>query len=233
MFVQDEHLQMMRGHRALAADTPPIRLFRSKYLEFFTHTPVIVVPLFWGPIALLYALKGYQVWPSATPWWWFLAALALGCLLLWTLVEYVIHRFLFHCRPRTRWQEELLFLFHGIHHVQPHAPTRLVMPLSVSIPLGALFIGIFQRTCGWVGHPYLSYPALAGFALGYISYDVLHYGVHHWQVRAPWFKRLKRHHMEHHFKTPDQRFGVTSDRWDRLFGTLPPRPGTQPGNKGA
>jgi sterol desaturase/sphingolipid hydroxylase (fatty acid hydroxylase superfamily) len=32
-------------------------------------------------------------------------------------------------------------------------------------------------------------------------------------------KFLKRHHMEHHFKTPDARFGVSTSFWDQVFRT--------------
>jgi sterol desaturase/sphingolipid hydroxylase (fatty acid hydroxylase superfamily) len=31
----------------------------------------------------------------------------------------------------------------------------------------------------------------------------------------------KRYHMQHHYKTPDERFGVSSPLWDMVFGTKP------------
>jgi sterol desaturase/sphingolipid hydroxylase (fatty acid hydroxylase superfamily) len=34
-------------------------------------------------------------------------------------------------------------------------------------------------------------------------------------------KYLKRHHMMHHFKTPQARYGVSSPVWDVVFGTKP------------
>jgi hypothetical protein len=60
-------------------------------------------------------------------------------LILWTLIEYGVHRFVFHFKPRNAWQERISFLFHGVHHAQPMAKSRLVMPPAVSIPLALLF----------------------------------------------------------------------------------------------
>jgi sterol desaturase/sphingolipid hydroxylase (fatty acid hydroxylase superfamily) len=36
-----------------------------------------------------------------------------------------------------------------------------------------------------------------------------------------WVSQSKRYHMQHHYKTPDQRFGVSSPLWDMVFGTKP------------
>jgi dihydroceramide fatty acyl 2-hydroxylase len=46
-----------------------------------------------------------------------------------------------------------------------------------------------------------------------------HYATHHWPMRSGIAKFLKRHHMAHHYKSPDSRFGVSSPIWDFVFGT--------------
>ncbi|MCC7353073.1 MAG: sterol desaturase family protein, partial [Anaerolineae bacterium] len=61
----------------------------------------------------------------------------------------------------------------------------------------------------------------AGFGAGYVMYDMLHYATHHLPMRWGILKYLKRHHMQHHFKSPEQRFGVTMPLWDIVFGTMP------------
>jgi sterol desaturase/sphingolipid hydroxylase (fatty acid hydroxylase superfamily) len=48
-----------------------------------------------------------------------------------------------------------------------------------------------------------------------------HYATHHFPMRRGILKFLKRYHMQHHYKTPDQRFGVSSPLWDVVFGTFP------------
>lgn len=221
MLIPDEYLQQVREKHSLPADSAPVRLFRSEFMERFTHTPVHWVPLVWVPLALLFALKGLMIWPASSSWWLFPGMLLLGSLVVWTLVEYGVHRLVFHSRIRWRWQEEFLFLLHGVHHLQPHTKTRLVLPLTVSVPIGGLIMAGFQAVFTWLGQPHLAYPFMAGFSLGYVTYDVLHYTLHHVPVKHPWLKRLKRHHLEHHFKAPETRFGVTNEFWDHAFGTHP------------
>ena len=36
---------------------------------------------------------------------------------------------------------------------------------------------------------------------------------------AGFWKKLKKHHMLHHYAEPDRGYGVSSDFWDRIFGS--------------
>jgi sterol desaturase/sphingolipid hydroxylase (fatty acid hydroxylase superfamily) len=210
------------SHIEINHDKEPVRLFQSDFLEFFTHIHPVVVPIIWVPVILIFLggaildrLGGKGSWIS----------IPLGFLLglfLWTLAEYTIHRFVFHFRPRTPWQEKVMFLFHGVHHYQPKSKTRLVMPPAASIPLALLFYGLFYLVLGVVlGIPHWMGPTFAGFLSGYLAYDMLHYATHHIPMRSGIWKALKRHHLRHHYKTPDQRYGVSSPLWDLVFGTFP------------
>ncbi len=64
-------------------------------------------------------------------------------------------------------------------------------------------------------------PVFSGFILGYLVYDMLHYATHHLPMQGRVMKYLKRYHMLHHFKTPEQRYGVSSPLWDFVFRTDP------------
>jgi sterol desaturase/sphingolipid hydroxylase (fatty acid hydroxylase superfamily) len=78
--------------------------------------------------------------------------------------------------------------------------------------------------CTWPGVRFIEWvrPLLPGFLLGYLAYDLIHYVTHHFPMRKGRILRfLKRHHMLHHYKTPDQRFGVSSPFWDWVYGTWP------------
>lgn len=204
-------------------DEEPVRLFKSDFLEFFTHIHPVVVLLIWVPVVVLFlaaAILEYRA-GEVTGWAYIPLGFLLG-LFLWTLTEYTLHRFVFHFRPRTEWQKKLSFLFHGVHHYQPQCKTRLVMPPAASIPLALLFFGGFYLILGvllgassWVA------PTFAGFIAGYVGYDMIHYATHHVPMRRGVWKALKRHHMRHHYKTPDQRYGVSSPLWDVVFRTLP------------
>jgi sterol desaturase/sphingolipid hydroxylase (fatty acid hydroxylase superfamily) len=209
-------------HIAINRSEEPIRLFKSDFLEFFTHIHPAVVLIIWAPVVVYFLVsavvgRASGVSPVSIPMG-FLAGL-----FVWTFAEYTLHRFVFHYPPRTPWQERVTFLFHGIHHAQPQCKTRLVMPPVVSIPLALLFYGASYLVLGIVLRaPHWIAPVFAGLVAGYLIYDMLHYTTHHLPMHGRYLKFLKRYHMLHHFKTPDQRFGVSSPLWDRVFGTMPP-----------
>lgn len=200
-------------------DPKPIRLFKSDWLEFFTHISPITVLAFWLPVAALFMVYAVTTAPRSS----FPAFIPLGFLLglfLWTLAEYTLHRFLFHHKPTSPAQERIFFLFHGIHHAQPQVKTRLVLPLPLSIPLAALFCGFFYVILAVVLKiPQWVAPLMSGFLLGYLTYDLTHYATHHFPMRSGYAKYLKRYHMQHHYKDPNTRFGVSSPAWDWVFRT--------------
>jgi len=199
-------------------DPTPVRLFKSDFLEFFTHISPVTIVVIWVPVI------GWLLWStisklSTASWWVIPAGLVIG-LFLWTLSEYTLHRFLFHFKPHGPFQERLSFLFHGVHHYQPQAKTRLVMPIALSIPLASLFFLAFWLIVGkafnaplWVG------PLFAGFLIGYLVYDLIHYATHHFAMRTGYWKFIKRYHMAHHYKNPAALFGVSNPLWDYVFKT--------------
>jgi len=206
------------SHTTINHSDVPIRLFKSDFLEFFSHIHPAVIVIIWTPIMFLFLALAIL---ARTSWWTILLGFLIG-LFLWTLTEYNLHRFVFHFRARNQWQERILFLFHGVHHAQPQCRTRLVMPPAVSIPLALIFYGLFYLIIGkvlsastWID------PIFSGFLAGYLIYDLTHYATHHFPMRSGFLKFLKRYHMQHHYKTPDKRFGVSSPLWDIVYGTLP------------
>jgi sterol desaturase/sphingolipid hydroxylase (fatty acid hydroxylase superfamily) len=200
-------------------ETEPIRLFKSDFLEFFTHiSPATIIGL-WVPLVVL--LLVYATLTGTGPA--FPVYIPLGFVLglfLWTFAEYTLHRFLFHHKPTSPRQERIFFLFHGIHHAQPQVKTRLVMPFPVSIPLALVFVGLFYLILGvLLKAPQWVAPLTAGFLVGYLVYDLTHYATHHFPMRSGYAKYLKRYHMQHHYKDPGTRFGVSSPLWDWVFRT--------------
>ena len=138
-----------------------------------------------------------------------------GGLFSWTLTEYVLHRFIFHYKPDTNWGKKLHFIFHGIHHDFPNDALRLVMPLSVSIPLALFFYFLFRVVLPF---DYL-YGFFAAFLVGYLFYDISHYAIHHANFKSALWKKLKQHHMLHHYTNSSKGFGVSSALWDKIFGS--------------
>jgi len=208
-------------HYTISHDPEPIRLFKSDFLEFFTHISPVTVVVVWLPVIAYFLSRAL----SSQGDFHLGALLILGFLLglfLWTLTEYLLHRFVFHYPPHGAMQERIVFLFHGIHHAQPQCKTRLVMPPVVSIPLALILYGLLVLVVGEILGLYGWVDILmAGLLTGYLIYDLTHYATHHFPMRKGVLKFLKRYHMQHHYRTPDQRFGVSSPLWDWVFRTMP------------
>jgi sterol desaturase/sphingolipid hydroxylase (fatty acid hydroxylase superfamily) len=197
----------------LKASPESPRMFESDLLDFFSRTHPVIVPLYFVPASAI--SFGYGLTHTALGVVPMLALFVAGWL-WWTFTEYWLHRTFFHWVPGGKWGERMHFLVHGVHHKWPKDKYRLVMPPMVSISLFwiflALFVVVLGKTYVWGFH--------AGFAIGYMTYDLTHYYIHHYNPKWKSGLDLKKHHMLHHFKTPDSKFGVSTRLWDRVFGTL-------------
>lgn len=195
-------------------EEPSIRLFRNDLLEALTHVHPIVPLLFWSPVA---AWLLWRTWTGGAVSAGELALTAIAGVTVWTLSEYLLHRFVFHFNATSRAGKYLVFMFHGVHHDAPRDKTRLVMP-----PAGAVIVMFFlwQIFGLVVPAPWLE-PFLAFFIVGYLCYDYIHYGTHHFPMRHPVLHFLKVYHLQHHHGAKGVRYGVSSPLWDRVFGTYP------------
>lgn len=202
-------------------DSPP--MFESAFIDKFSRTHWSIVPLLYVPACIATFTLGI-VWGGVSVVT--SVALVLSGFVAWTLTEYWLHRLFFHWQPGGKWGERMHFLVHGVHHKWPRDRYRLVMPPAVSISLFWIFIGLFLWTMGGYG-----YAFHAGFAIGYIYYDTVHYYIHHHSPRFEWQKKLRRHHLAHHSPKyqHDCKFGVSTTIWDHVFRTygMPAEPGTR------
>jgi len=186
-------------------------MFKSDFLELFSHVHPSIPAIIYFPVI------GYMLYETIVAGVSITYAFPLFVfgLLVWSLAEYALHRFIFHYVPTSGWGKQIHFMFHGVHHDYPSDSTRLVMPPIVSIPLAFLFYFLFKNI---LGTRYLP-PFFAGFILGYLAYDLTHYAVHHFSLRGRISLYLKQQHMRHHYMDPDGNYGVSSPLWDFVFGT--------------
>ena len=112
---------------------------------------------------------------------------------------------------------KLHWMIHGVHHDHPNDPRRLVLPPAFAIPLGLLFFGLFVLV---LGTP-VAWAFAAGFYLGYVIYDTVHFALHHAKPRGWLGRRLRELHMRHHFEDHERGFGVSAPWWDIVFNTRP------------
>lgn len=190
------------------------RLFQSDFLEIFTHVHPTIPLMVYVPVIAYFMYQGWGVLTGAE-----IVVAFLGGVLVWTLTEYLLHRFVFHYEPTTNWGKQLHFLMHGVHHDYPNDSLRLVMPPVVSLPLALLFYAVFMVLLGDM----LIWSFFPGFLLGYLWYDMLHYATHHFAMKNQVALWVKQHHMRHHYQTDDFNYGVSSPLWDFVFGTYQPK----------
>lgn len=131
----------------------------------------------------------------------------------WSLVEYVLHRWVFHTELPGELGRRIHFIMHGVHHDYPNDTHRLVMVPSFSIPLAAFFYCLFWL---FIGPVYVA-PMFAGLVTGYLIYDMTHYAIHHYGFKSKYWLRLKVNHMKHHYQQPDRGYGVSSTIWDIIL----------------
>lgn len=148
--------------------------------------------------------------------------LVLGALIavaVFSIVEYVFHRFVLHGRwlYRHKATAALWKRVHYDHHQDTSdlsvmfgdPKTTLVPILVIAVPLGWLVDG----------------PAGAAFGVfcGILltsNYEFFHLYQHvPYQPKSAWLRRLKKRHLAHHFHNETGNFGITTDVWDHVFGT--------------
>lgn len=187
-----------------------VRMFKNDILEALSKVHFLVPVFIFVPVILVstyLALFDKHIGLVK-----YLEFFALG-LFVWTFVEYVMHRFVFHYVPKNKIGLRLHFIFHGVHHDYPSDAKRLVLPPSVSIPLATAFYFLFDALLP----QYYVLGFFPGFILGYLFYDISHYAIHHFNFKGSIWKKIKQHHILHHYQDPDKGYGVSSPLWDKVF----------------
>lgn len=192
---------------------PSLRIFKNPILESLTHVHPIVPLLVWSPVItglLYYSVIRQALGPFDLLFWAFVA------FVVWTLTEYLLHRFLFHFPAKSKTGKYLVFLFHGLHHDDPNDPTRLVFP---PVPAFFIFLVLYAFFSLFVPESGI-HAFMAFFMVGYLCYDYIHYATHHFPMKGKWARKIKKHHLQHHFQHKPAKYGVSSPLWDYIFSSV-------------
>ncbi len=188
-------------------------MFENPVLEKLSRTHIsipITMFLVVGCFALYY---GITTTPTS-----FLtgASLVIAGFFAFTLVEYLMHRYLYHMIPTNKIKDKIQYTIHGVHHDYPKDKDRLALPPFITGLYAFILYYVFTFLMG----DYALY-FLPGFLIGYALYLGVHYMVHAYQPPKNFFKFLWVNHAIHHYKDPDVAFGVSLPLWDYVFGTAP------------
>jgi sterol desaturase/sphingolipid hydroxylase (fatty acid hydroxylase superfamily) len=162
---------------------------------------------FFYPVAVVVSMAAITWRGSVDRWTVVLGAFAAGAL-LWTLVEYLLHRYILHHLPYIKEM-------HEAHHNEQDA--LIGTPIWVSL---ASFAGLLVIPLWFTAGPIITAATTAGMMLGYFWFESVHHVLHHWTIKPGTYAfRLKRRHMLHHHFDNAGNFGVTNGLWDVVFGT--------------
>jgi sterol desaturase/sphingolipid hydroxylase (fatty acid hydroxylase superfamily) len=128
--------------------------------------------------------------------------------IFFTFIEYAVHAWLFHGNHKLK----IFIEGHVNHHKNPFSYDA--MPFFVSPLIGLIFTALFS-----IFMPFSDSLALVGgMLLGYFNYGIMHHIMHRVEFKNPYWRYMQEFHFVHH-KKPKMNHGVTTDIWDRVFGT--------------
>jgi sterol desaturase/sphingolipid hydroxylase (fatty acid hydroxylase superfamily) len=147
--------------------------------------------------------------------------------LLFPFVEWVIHVFILHWRPRKLGRvtvDTLVARDHRRHHANPRDIDLVFIPTPTLPWLIAAIVALPLGIGALVGAPVsatLSFIVVESLIL--MGYEWTHYLVHtDYKPRHRLYKAVWRNHRLHHFKNEHYWFSVTtSGTSDRVLGTYP------------
>ena len=152
-----------------------------------------------------------------------LLSFALGAL-IWTALEYWVHRYILHGRfpdGPGLFQHFLHTYFdhlHWEHHKRPWDGNHINGTISDTLPLVAPVVLLSLLLPVWS----LS-ALLAGLLQAYIVEEWVHHSVHFYEFRGKYFRYIKRHHLYHHSpKGMTVAYGLTNGFWDIVYETRIP-----------
>lgn len=148
---------------------------------------------------------------------------ALGGVVLWTLMEYLVHRYILHVAfpPGKTWLSRTLHrLFdasHADHHAQPWDGYH------INGHLDTLLVAVWAVPLSFLAPSYTASMTIAALFAAYAAEEWAHHAMHFSNYRWSHFQDVRRRHLFHHSRHGvGTAYGITSDFWDKVFGTRLP-----------
>lgn len=137
---------------------------------------------------------------------------ALLGMLTWTLLEYMIHRWMGHDRRFKRTP-------FGIEHTRHHIEGDYFSPSWKKAIIATIVAAVVCMPAIAIAGPACGLAYVGGLVAFYTAYEVLHRREHTCAGIGPYGRWARRHHFHHHFVDGRTNHGVTSPLWDLVFGT--------------
>lgn len=176
-------------------------------------TPRIIAPTLLVAAGVRLFLGGWS--------WWDLAVVA-GLIAAEPFIEWLIHVFILHWKPKRflgRELDPLVARKHRAHHSDPRKTEWIFVPLPVlakAMPLtGLAYLLVFPTLR-------LGMTAITAATAILLTYEWTHYLIHsRYKPRTRFYRYIWKAHRLHHFKNENYWFGVTNPLGDHVLGTFP------------
>ena len=208
----------MKGNdQFVSAKNESPRMFENDILDYFSRAHPITVPIIFVPIILYFIYSAFNLGLTVAGF----GGMFFAGILVWTLFEYFLHRYLFHLQIDSDWGRRLHFMIHGCHHDYPNDAMRLVIPTGASLFLAVMMYWFFYFFVVYLfgGTMGMHHGFFASFVIGYVTSDMMHYATHYAKFKNKWFREIQKNHLDHHYVDHDKGFGLSNVFWDRIFGT--------------
>lgn len=145
-----------------------------------------------------------------------------GGIVLWTLLEYVLHRWVFH--------ERVLGNRLSRDHLKHHAKVDWFVPFRIKALIATVVVGVLLALSTLLAGTEIALSLVAGVITGWMIYEWIHRRIHvappvgiEWGKPGTLFSWYglwaRRHHLSHHFGNAKLNHGVSTPIWDLVFGT--------------
>ena len=185
------------------------------FAEFWRHpSPYLLAT------CLAAAITG-RVLAGPGSWWELLTPLGLVAIL--PVVEWLVHVFILHWKPRhvgPLTLDPLLARKHRAHHANPREIPLVFIPWQAQLWLAPAWTGL-----AWLVMPTTTsmFTLLVAVYAIKSGYEWTHYLLHSdYRPKSAWYRKVWRNHRLHHYKSEHYWFTVTTaGTADRVFGTAP------------
>jgi hypothetical protein len=190
-----------------------VRTLRQAGGRFWRHASP------WFLTALLLLAVAGQLWSGQ--WRWAQLAVVAAVVLAQPFVEWLVHVYVLHARPR-RLGPVTIDLYqarkHRAHHADPRDLDILFIPLRGHLAGAVLVLG----ACALLPDAATRLALVAAVAASSLAYEWTHFLIHtDYKPRTALYRRLYVGHRLHHYRNENYWFGVSRRLGDTVLRTDP------------
>jgi hypothetical protein len=204
---------MATGTRTRPRPAARVRTLVEARRAFFAHgSPWLLLGVLLASVAAIFAVGG---------WRWAQLLVVVAVLGAQPFVEWLIHVYVLHARPR-RIGPVTLDLYqarkHRAHHAAPRDLDILFIPLRGHLAGGVVVAGL----CLLLPDAATRLALVVAVTASSLAYEWVHFLIHtDYKPRTALYRRLYVGHRLHHYRNENYWFGVSRRLGDSVLGTNP------------